>query len=157
MEKHNRRFFMVDRWTSRPARNPVGKKKSCVSLKAPKTTSPSLNLSPITSQLSIPILVCSSFILQIFFSIWCLVGGVERDPSSCPANFTKFIEAANCSLSSFTLFLVCFPFKTKNCCPFLVSRMRKRPVISVKYFGLSDVKFGDKVCLFVLFKKILGK
>ena len=35
--------------------------------------------------------------------------------------------------------------------------MRKRPVLSIKYFGLSNVKFGDKVCLFVLFKKILGK
>ena len=35
--------------------------------------------------------------------------------------------------------------------------MTKRPVISIKYFGLSNVQFGDKVCLFVLFKKILGK
>ena len=50
-----------------------------------------------------------------------------------------------------------FPFQKKNCCLFLVSRMRKRPVLSIKYFGLSNVQFGDKVSLFVLFKKILGK
>ena len=63
----------------------------------------------------------------------------------------------SCQLLTLSIYNI-YPriFITHHCCLFLVSRMRKRPVISVKYFGLSNVQVGDKVCLFV-FKKILGK